>query len=1040
MTIGNRTQVGRYKILSLLGAGGMGEVFLAHDTKLNRNVAIKFLPPESVANEQAKRRFQREAKAAASLDHPNICGIFEVGEENGHSFICMQYVEGETLEHRVKRKSCDLSESLSIAIQVADGLAEAHAHGIIHRDMKPSNIMITTRGAVKIMDFGLAKQSQRAGVFSSEAETEALISAPGAIIGTLPYMSPEQVRGEPTDARSDIFSFGVVLYEMVTGLQPFATKSSAATASAILTSEPAPLARFCRDVPRELERIVEKTLRKDAEERYQTAKDLLIDLRTLKDEIDFQHRLERSSPPSARRDDSIGQPITKIQVPYADTAPALEKTTEAKLKTTAPGLQRRFVGRAGLIVSMVVLMLIAAWYLWHRSNIKWAKAQVPQIEALAQQQKYFEAYALAIDAQTYLVDDPTISRLLPTISELISVETDPPDAEVYLKRFAPDPAGRFPPRQLIGTTPLKDLRVSRGEYVLDIEKAGYTEVEQPTSVYAQPTNPNPPSSIVIKERLLQTGKIPDRMVSVPGGDYRLVGWARPTDERVQLDDFFVDKYEVSNQEFKEFINAGGYLKKQYWKYPFVKDGKSLSWDEALKEFLDHSGLPGPRSWSNQNFPEGKADYPVTDITWYEAAAFAAFKDKQLPTVFQWEKAARDGGSSIFHPFMPWGPLYPGATLDYHANFKTDGTMPVNSSEFGISRFGAYNMAGNVREWLLNDTSEGFMAGGGAWGDPSYSFASYSRFPTFYTSNKLGFRCVINTEGAKGDQGGERIEIKEEIPTYTASSEANFKEWLKSYRYEKAPLDAQISETTENESWRREKINFIGADGERAIAYLYLPKNFGRPLQVIHFVPASDVENGVLPLTASIEGRLAALIKSGRAVFGVVLKGYSERVRPPGYIEPDPRTVEYRDKVVNWITDLRRGLDYLETRKDIDTSRIAFFGPSAGARIGLILAAVEDRYRSVFFLGVGYRKQYVPWIAEANPINFAPHIRAPKLVMHGRYDENLSLKIEAEPLFKVLSEPKRVVIFEGGHIPTPYESVITTLNGWLNETLGPVKRE
>jgi serine/threonine protein kinase len=191
------TLFGRYEILSKLGAGGMGEVYLAHDSKLNRKVAIKFLPQDSSANEQAKQRLQREAKAAAaSLDHPNICAIYEVGDEDGRSFIYMQYVEGETLEHRLKRKSLDLSESLSIATQVADGLAEAHAHGTIHRDMKPSNIMITTRGAVKVMDFGLAKQAHQADAFSSEAETEALISAPGAVIGTLPYMSPEQVRGE----------------------------------------------------------------------------------------------------------------------------------------------------------------------------------------------------------------------------------------------------------------------------------------------------------------------------------------------------------------------------------------------------------------------------------------------------------------------------------------------------------------------------------------------------------------------------------------------------------------------------------------------------------------------------------------------------------------------------------------------------------------------------------------------------------------------------------------------------------------------------
>jgi eukaryotic-like serine/threonine-protein kinase len=460
----------------------------------------------------------------------------------------------------------------------------------------------------------------------------------------------------------------------------------------------------------------------------------------------------------------------------------------------------------------------------------------------------------------------------------------------------------------------------------------------------------------------------------------------------------------------------------------------------LKEFKDRTGLPGPRSWSNQNFPEGKAEHPVTDITWYEAAAYAAFRGKQLPTIFQWEKAARNGNVSSFVNYMPWGVFYPGETLDYRANFRNNGTLPVNSSEFGMSPFGSYNMAGNVSEWSLNETSQGFIATGGAWGEPIYSFAEYGTFPGFYNSNKLGFRCVLNAADATGDQGAMRIEIKEEIPSYTPSSEASFNEWLKYYRYDKTPLEPQIVETMETGEWRLEKITFNGADGERAIAYLYLPKNFPRPLQVIHFVPPRDVESGQRPLPQAMEDILAPFIKSGRAAFGVVIKGYSERLRPEGYNEPYPTTVEYRDKIVNWITDLRRGLDYLETRNDIDAKRIAFFGPSSGARVGLILAAVEARYASVVLLGAGVRKPYLEWIAEANTIKFAPHIRAPKLMMHGRYDENLSLKTEAEPLYKLLREPKRLVVYEGGHIPPQLELLVTTLNGWLDETLGLVKRE
>ena len=1024
----------------------MGEVYLAQDTELNRKVAIKFLPANADISEQTASRFIREARTAARLDHPNICSILEVGEEAGRSFIVMQYIDGETLAARIIRKPPSLIESLNFATQIAEALSEAHAQGVIHRDIKPANLMVTARGALKVMDFGLAKLLSHADEIQTEAETEKLISTPGTILGTLVYMSPEQVRGEALDERSDIFSFGVLLYEMLTGQRPFAGKSSAATASAILTHEPLPVARFALEVPAELERIVGKALRKDKEDRYQTAKDLLIDLRTLKDELEFQQKVERSTPPDATSgrvvsDGRTEAAVVSSQATVAVTAVNQPSTRERSLASSVPSLKKRIPPMFWILAVAVVLLAAAAgWFGWSRANVRWARAQVARIEQLAQDQNYLAAYQLATAVQKYLPDEPTITRLMPTISQTISVRTDPAGAQIYLKSFSPDEAGDFPNRQLLGTSPLNNLRVGRGQYILYIEKDGFAKIERTLSgatLHAGSYVVLPPPTS-IEQKLLPVDRVPDKMCFVPGGDYRLVAWARPTDARPHLNDFFIDKYEVSNQDFKEFINAGGYLKKQFWKYPFLKDGRTLSWEDAMKEFKDHTGLPGPRSWSSQNFPEGKADYPVVDITWYEAAAFAEFKGKQLPTIFQWEKTARNEQVTALANIMPWGVFYPGQTLEHRANFGSNGTMPVSSSEFGMSPFGAYNMAGNVSEWCLNETPQGFIAAGGAWGEPTYMFAYYGFFPGFFSSEKRGFRCARNINDT-ADQSAMRIEIKEEIPTYTPSSEATFNDLAKYYHYEKTPLDPQIVETKDTDVWRREKITFNGADGERAIAYLYLPKNVSGPLQVIHFVPPADVESGARPLPQAMEDTLGPVVKSGRAVFGVVIKGYVERLRPEGYTAPDPTTVEYRDKIVNLITDLRRGLDYLETRKDLDANRIGFFGPSSGARIGLILAAVENRYRSVFLMGAGVRKPYAEWIPEGRPQNFAAHIRAPKLMMHGRYDENLSLKTEAEPLFKLLPEPKRLVLYEGGHVP-PLELLVTTLNSWLDETLGPVRRE
>ncbi|HSB08702.1 MAG TPA: protein kinase [Blastocatellia bacterium] len=301
--------ISHYSILRKLGAGGMGEVYLAQDTTLSRKVAIKFLSQNSVADEQARKRLVREARAAAALDHSHICAVYEVGEEAGYSFIVMQYVEGETLASRIECQPIEIREALEIAVQIASALAEAHSHRIIHRDVKPQNVMLTASGQVKVLDFGLARVVREGSLIDSISETESILTMPGSVIGTVPYMSPEQVRGESLDARSDIFSFGAVLYEMLSGRNPFEAESVGATMASILTKEPAPLARYASDVPDELQRIVRKALSKDKEGRYQGIKDLLIDLREVKQELEFEAKRERSIGQEVR-----GSPLDSVAI------------------------------------------------------------------------------------------------------------------------------------------------------------------------------------------------------------------------------------------------------------------------------------------------------------------------------------------------------------------------------------------------------------------------------------------------------------------------------------------------------------------------------------------------------------------------------------------------------------------------------------------------------------------------------------------------------------------------------------------------------
>jgi tetratricopeptide (TPR) repeat protein/tRNA A-37 threonylcarbamoyl transferase component Bud32 len=335
--------ISHYCIIEKLGRGGMGEVYLAEDKQLGRKVAIKFLPREVATDERAKQRLLREAQTAATLDHPNICAIYEVGQEGDHSFIVLQYIEGETLASRLKRHLPDLREALAISAQVADALNEAHARGIIHRDIKPDNIMLTTRDQVKVLDFGLAKVLRDSSIM--EADTATMLSIPGMVMGTVPYMSPEQVRGEALDCRSDIFSFGTVLYELLSGRRPFEAKSSAEVIAAILTAEPPPISRSSLGHSGSAEEaLIRKCLEKDAALRYQTMGDLIPDLQQISREYES------------------GQFTPQAKRAGLRPKPAITGPEGSRFRVSKLGL--------GLIVPSIVVALAAGVYVYSSRTVK----------------------------------------------------------------------------------------------------------------------------------------------------------------------------------------------------------------------------------------------------------------------------------------------------------------------------------------------------------------------------------------------------------------------------------------------------------------------------------------------------------------------------------------------------------------------------------------------------------------------------------------------------------------------------------------------
>ena len=438
MTLTTGTKLGRYQIRSKIGEGGMGEVYLAQDTRLDRKVALKILPAEVAAHHDRMRRFVQEAKAASALNHPNIITIYEIDESVGGTagervhFIASEFIDGETLRRRVRNPPLKLGEVLDIATQIAGALAAAHAAGIIHRDIKPENIMIRRDGIVKVLDFGLAKLTEQRTLTAVDTEAATLVPVktdPGVVMGTAIYMSPEQARGLEVDARTDIFSLGVLIYEALAAHLPFEGSNANEIIAAILSDkEPPLLARYVPEAPAEFERIVAKALRKSRDQRYQTAKDLLLDLKALKQELEFTAKLERSAPPLSPATSSVTQSGATIDQLAVSTGEASKFHPTSSAEYLITRLQRHKL--AAIVVLVVIAAAIAglAAYL-HARNTEVAIDSIAVLPFVNQNR----------DPDTEYLSDGLTESIINSLTQLPSLRVSPRSSVFQYKGKDTDP-------------------------------------------------------------------------------------------------------------------------------------------------------------------------------------------------------------------------------------------------------------------------------------------------------------------------------------------------------------------------------------------------------------------------------------------------------------------------------------------------------------------------------------------------------------------------------------------------------------------------
>ena len=771
---------------------------------------------------------------------------------------------------------------------------------------------------------------------------------------------------------------------MLTGQLPFRGDYEQAIIYSILNEEPESPKNRRSDIPLVLENIIQQALRKDKNARYSSVDEIVTDLE--------KHRKR-----------FIGSEISP-------------STTKSFLQSI---WKPQFVF---ILILLCLATIIIVCFFYQRSKIKWAKeVAIPEIEKIIKDAAYTAGLApalkLAEEAEKYIPDDPILNELLSKCALTTSIKTIPSGAKIYIKDYqAFDREWNF-----MGVSPIDSIRIARDYFRWKIDKTGYQTVHHVSTKFKI----MPVTEFELHEKSTE----PAKMVRVKEG----------ASEIGKLPEFFYDKYEVTNKEYKQFINNGGYRNADYWNFPFVKNGRDLSRKEAISYFVDTTGRPGPASWVAGDYPDGKDDYPVTGVSWYEAAAYAAYKQKELPTIYHWSVA-----NGMVYPFPELSP----SLIIPLSNFGQKSPAAVGTYP-GISISGAYDIAGNVREWCYNESQVGRCIRGGAWNDASYMAYRITQASPYDRSPQNGFRCVMYIKpDSISDKAFQPFLSSRENDDYRKVqpvSDEIFQVYKETFSYDKEPLDPDIEYSDETpEDWIKEKITFNTAyNNERLIAYLYLPRNVSKPYQTVIIFPHSGATRGESSKDLEKTEGFDFFIKNGRAVMYPIYKGTYERGGLQYWqLHGQVSTRKYFGLVTKLVLDFRRCIDYLETRQEIDSDKIAYYSYSWGGELISIIAAVEKRLKLNIINTGGMRgfdaggKIY----PLADPINYVTRVIIPTLMLNGEFDMIYQYDKVVKPMYDLLGTPekdKRLLTYPTDHF-VPRNDLIRESLKWMDRYFGLAK--